>query len=102
MAIQAGADALLTPGGGGIAVWVRRDELRPRVAVRFSTAVKEGEDIDVTKIATILATLRVGVSRITQAMADQMGMERDDLDKMVKLAEEVIAPHFETETNIIR
>lgn len=101
MAIQAGADALLTPGGGGIAVWVRRDELLPRVAVRFSTAVKEGEEIDAIHLATIIATLRVGLDRITHAMADQMGMERDTLKGMIDKAHEVLAPKYETMTNIV-
>lgn len=100
--IQAGADALLAPGGGGIAVWVRRDELQPRVAVRFSTAIKEGEEIDAVQIATILATLQVGVHRITQAMADQMNIPREDLQAMVETTFKVLAPHYEAATNIIR
>ena len=99
--IQAGADALLAPGGGGVAVWVRRDELQPRVAVRFSTAVKEGEEIDWTKVATILATLRVGVERITQGLADQMNMPREQLQKAVDLAFKELMPHYETATNIV-
>lgn len=102
MAIQAGADALLTPGGGGVAVWVRRDELLPRVAVRFSTAAKEGEEIDAIHIATYLATLRVGLDRITHAMADSMHMDRGTLKSMIDKAHEVLAPKYETMTNIVR
>lgn len=100
--IQAGADALLTPGGGGVAVWVRRDELMPRVAIRFNTAKAEGERVDVLYIATILATLRIGVDRATHALADNMGVERDQLAAMVEVAHKGLAPHYETATNIVR
>lgn len=100
--IQAGADALLTPGGGGIAVWVRRDELEPRAAVRFSTAAQEGEEIDYVKIAIILATLRIGIDRVEHAMADQMNMPREALASMAAAALEDLRPRFELTTNIIR
>ena len=102
MEIQAGADALLKQGGGGVAVWVRRDELSPRVAVRFRTAAEEGEDIPAEKIAAILGTLHIGVDRMTQALADSMGMPREDLAKMVEIARKELMPHYETATNIIR
>lgn len=83
-------------------MWVRRDELQPRVAVRFSSAVKGGEEIDAVKIATILATLRCGVDRITHALADQMGMEREVLADMVAKAHETLGPIFDTATNVVR
>lgn len=100
--IQAGADALLTRGGGGVAVWVRRDELQPRVAARFSTAVKAGEEIGAEKIAVLLATLRIGVDRITQGLADTMDMPREVLEEMVGIAHKELRPHFEATTNIER
>jgi hypothetical protein len=98
MAVQAWADALLTPGGGGIAVWVRRDELMPRVALRMNTAKKEGETVD----AAMIATLRIGCERITHAMADSMNMERAELAVMVAKAADVLRPHYQVQTNIVR
>lgn len=100
--IQAGADALLTPGGGGIAVWVRRDELQPRVAVRFSTAKQEGEEIDAAMLATYIATLRAGVLRLEQSLADSMNMERETFAEMTGIAFSAIEPRVEAATNIIR
>lgn len=100
--IQAGADALLTPGGGGFAVWVRRDEMAPRVAMRLSTNRPGGEDVGVTEIAALLATLHIGVHRITQALADEMNMPREMLDSMVGDARQIMTPYFEAQTNIIR
>jgi hypothetical protein len=102
MEIQAGADALLKPGGGGVAVWVRRDDLYPRVAVRLSTTKPGGEEIDAAKMAAILATLRIGVDRVTQAMADQMVIERDLFASMVDDARKILAPHFQTATRVVR
>lgn len=100
--IQAGADALLAPGGGGIAIWVRRDELQPRVAVRFSTAVKAGEQIDHIAIATILATLQIGLERVRDGLADNMNMPREHLAVEVSAALDVMRPKAEATTNIIR
>lgn len=100
--IQAGADTLLAPGGGGIAIWVRRDELQPRAAVRFSTAVKEGEQIDYIKLATILATLQIGLERVRDGLADNMNMPREDLAVAVSAALDVLRPKAESTTNIIR
>lgn len=100
--IQAGADALLAPGGGGIAIWVRRDELQPRAAVRFSTAVKAGEQIDHIKIATILATLQIGLERVRDGLADNMNMPREQLEAQVSAAVAVLRPMSEATTNIIR
>ena len=100
--IQVGADALLAPGGGGIAVWVRRDEMMPRVAMRLSTKHPGGEDVSVTQLASILAALHIGVHRMTQALADQMNMPRETLDSMVCDARTIMTPYFEAQTNIVR
>lgn len=101
--IQAGADLLLHPGGGGIAIWVRRDELLPPSAIRFHTQkLAGGEDIESTEIATILAALQVGLEQLTAAMAREMGMPLEVLVRMRSHAAEVLGPRMHALTEVRR
>lgn len=88
--INAGADALLYPAGGGIAVWVRRGELEPRAAIRFRTDRPGGESIDIVQLATICATLQVGLDRVMHALADKAHVDRDTFAQMTRVAYDTV------------
>ena len=100
--INAGADALLHPGGGGIAIWVRRDELQPRAAVRFRTDKPGGERLSVEYVVTVCASLRVGLERVMHALADEHGVDRESFARMVGVAFDVLMPEYMNVTEIRR
>ena len=100
--INAGADALLYPGGGGIAIWVRRDELQPRAAIRFRTENPSGEALSPEYVVTVCAALRIGLERVMHALADEHGMDRKRFAEMVEVGFNVLMPKYETASEIRR
>lgn len=85
--ISQAANLLLHPGEGGIAVWVRRDELRPRAAIRF-----RGKDVSLEEAVTLATMLSGAVMHACEAMAKEMGIPGDEFLDMVEKASEVLDP----------
>lgn len=70
--IQAGADVLLAPGRGGVALWVRRDELRPRVAFRY-----HGEAVPPEEHVLMLGAMKAGFEAACRSVRVQLGLPND-------------------------
>lgn len=99
---NAAADAFLYPGGGGIAVWVRRDEMLPRVAVRFRTDKPEGENVDIEQTMTLVAMLSLGVERLQDILADTHNAEREAFKAAVKIAADALRDKVNTMSEVRR
>lgn len=76
--IEAAADVLLYPGGGGIAIWVRIDELEPRAAVRW-----RGKDVDPAEAVTHVACLAVAIERLCTGLEKTFDLPAGQFMKMV-------------------
>lgn len=99
---QAGADAFLHPQHGGIAIWVRREEMLPRAAVRFRTRRPgEPDQVPLEDIVMMLASLHVGTELMTRNLAKDMDLPFSDLNKMVETAKEILRPRMYSDTAIL-
>lgn len=100
--IQAGADTLLFPGKGGIAIWVRRDEMLPRAAIRFRSGPgQENNSVDFIEIAALLAALQVALGKITISLADQMGIDHHEFAAICDAAMQEMGPKYDAKTETI-
>lgn len=97
---EAAADSFLYSGGGGIAVWVRRDELLPRAAIRFRAKRGLSDQIDLVDSTILAATLRIALERAEHALADQHATDREQFSKMVDVVRNELAPKYLAETFI--
>lgn len=90
---EAGADTLLYPGGGGIAIWVRRDETVPRAALRFKRRPgMETDQVDLVEAISLVTTLECGVDRVKTMMARLYDIDEKTFAGMCAAAKEVVAP----------
>jgi hypothetical protein len=97
---EAAADSFLYPGGGGIVVWVRRDELLPRASIRFRAKPGLSDRVDLVDSTILAATLRIALERIEHALADQHTTDREQFSKMVDAVRNELAPKYLAETFI--
>lgn len=96
--IETGADLLLYPGRGGIAVWVRRDELLPRSAIRWREPGKATGEIDLTEAVTMMAALQVGIAKTGMGLAKLFDIPEEKFAAMVDTAVEVLAGRMDAMT----
>lgn len=100
--ISQAANTFLHPGGGGIAIFVRRDEMQPRAAIRLRDGAPGPRDITV-ELVTMVACLRQALAMVEVALANQLPMPIDDFRDMADIAEsEVIAPRIVPATEVRR
>ena len=93
--IETGADLLLYPGKGGIAIWVRRDECTPRAAIRFRK-----EDVPLEETCCLLASLRVGLDILERSIAQIHGIEPDVFAAMCADALKIIGPRIRASAEV--
>ena len=77
------AEALFGPDGG-VAVWVRREEVLARAVLRGGG--------DLVQAAMDIASLRMGIEKLIETIAAHHGVMPAQLEHMAGLAEETMRP----------
>ena len=89
---EAASDIFLAPGDGGVMIWCRRDELKPRASIRF-----RGQDMPIEEAVALVACLRKGYEQISRQLAQAIGIDEDAFEQMVDTGYEAIKERMATD-----
>lgn len=87
--IDIAVENFLHPGGGGVIIWVRRDELVPRMAVR-----SKGTCLEFEEAAAIIACLKITVDEATTHLGEVFGLKHDEMAEAAGIAVEAIRERY--------
>ena len=89
------ADYFLTPGRGGIVIWVRRDTMEPHMSFRLKDPPPE-----IIELVAMLGSIRHALNIMTDHVAEKEGIPSDVMRRMVDVAADECAKHLKKDVSV--